>query len=210
MRTLLSIILAAALLCGLAALADPGVPESTVPPQAQNDDSAEASDGEVGRFSMPRIPVPSIPQIEVPEMPDIEVPEVPTAEPTKKPKIEVPKIPQVATPEADVPPLTPDASNAVEVALETLGVPAYRALYDALNAGSTVGSGSRGDAAKGLQQMLVAFGQDIAVDGIVGPKTIAALNAVQAQYGLPQSDELDAAGFAELLPLLLTQGQEAP
>lgn len=210
MRTLLSIILAAALLCGLVALADPGAPERTVPPQVQNDNSAEASGDEVGRFSVPRIPVPTIPQIEVPETPDIEVPEVPTAEPTKKPKIEVPEIPQVETPEADVPPLSSDASNAVEAALETLGVPDYRALYDALNDGATVGSGSRGDAAKGLQQMLVAFGQDVAVDGIVGPRTIAALNAVQAQYGLPQRDELDAAGFAELLPLLLANGQETP
>ena len=210
MRTLLSILLAAALLCGLVALADPGAPERTVPPQGQNDDNAEASADEIGRFSIPRIPVPSIPQIEAPEMPDIEVPEVPTAAPTEKPKIEVPEIPQVATPETDVPPMTSEASDAVEAALETLGVPAYRALYDALKDGAAIGSGSRGDAAKGLQQMLVAFGQDIAVDGIIGPKTIAALNAVQAQYGLPQQDELDAAGFAALLPLLLAQGQEAP
>lgn len=210
MRILLSILLAAALLCGLVALADPGAPQTTVPPQAQNDGSAEASEDEVGRFSIPRIPVPSIPPVEVPEMPEIKVPEVPTAAPTQKPKIEVPEIPQVGTPEADVSPLTSDASNAVEAALETLGVAAYRALYDALKDGAAVGAGSRGDAAKGLQQMLVAFGQDIAVDGIVGPKTIAALNAVQAQYGLPQREELDAEGFAALLPLLLTQGQETP
>jgi peptidoglycan hydrolase-like protein with peptidoglycan-binding domain len=45
------------------------------------------------------------------------------------------------------------------------------------------------------------------VDGIVGPKTIAALKAVQAQYGLPPSEKLDAAGLATLLPLLLTAGQ---
>lgn len=210
MRVLLSILLAAALLGGLAALADQGAPEATAPPQAQNDGSAESSGDEVGRFSVPRIPVPSIPRIEVPEMPDIEVPEVPTAAPTQKPKIEVPEIPQVGSPETDVPSLTSDASDAVEAALEALGVAAYRALYDALEDGAAVGSGSRGDAAKGLQQMLAAFGQDIAVDGIVGPRTIAALNAVQAQYGLPQRDELDAAGFASLLPLLLEKGQAAP
>jgi lysozyme family protein len=73
-----------------------------------------------------------------------------------------------------------------------------------------VGDGSRGDAARGLQQLLVAFGQDIRADGIVGPKTIAALKAVQAQYELPQTDKLDAEGLAALLPLLLRNGQDKP
>ena len=42
------------------------------------------------------------------------------------------------------------------------------------------------------------------MDGSVGPRTIAALNAVQAAFGLEQTESLDAAQYAELLPRLLT------
>ena len=183
------------------------VPEATTAPQAQNDGSGDPSGVDLSRFSIPRIHAPVIPKIEAPEVPEIEVPEIHTPAPTQKPKIEVPGIPTVAPGEVEAPAATSDASQPVEAALEALGVDAYRALYDALSAGETVGEGSRGDAARGLQQMLVAFGQKVAVDGIVGPKTIAALKAVQAQYGLSPSEKLDAAGLATLLPLLLTAGQ---
>ncbi len=193
MKRLLSILLAAAvLLCGLAALAD----------------AAQGSEDGVGRFDMPRIKAPKVPQVEVPEVPEIEVPEVPTAAPTEKPEIEVPEIPKVQAPEADVPGAAAQAVPQAEQALEALGVTDYRALRDALSDGGTVGAGSGGDAARGLQQLLTAFGQDIAVDGIVGTKTIAALNAVQEQCGLPQTDQLDAAGLAAMLPLLLATEQE--
>ena len=117
------------------------------------------------------------------------------------------EIPEVEHAALEAPAATPDAWPQVDEALKALGIDAYRALYDALSAGETVGEGSRGDAARGLQQMLAAFGQDIRVDGIVGPRTIAALNAVQAQYGLAPSDKLDAGGLAALLPLLLTAEQ---
>lgn len=193
MKRLLSILLAAAvLLCGLTALAD----------------AAQGSEDGAGWFDMPRIKPPKVPEIEAPEVPEVEVPEVPTAAPTEKPKIEVPEIPQVDAPEADVPGATAEVDSQVEASLEAMGVTNYRALYDALNAGDTVGAGSSGDAARGLQQLLTAFGQGIAVDGIVGPKTIAALNAVQEQCGLPQTDRLDAVGLAALMPLLLATEQE--
>ena len=191
MKKLLSVLLTAAvLLCGLAVL-------------AERDGSEEGT----GRFTIPRIKAPTVPPIEVPEIDEIEVPKVPTAAPTKKPKIEVPEIPGV---DVDLPQATPEAPAAVESALAALGVTAYRALYDAVSSGEAVGDGSRGDAATGLQQLLVAFGQDVRVDGIAGPKTLAALNAVQAQYELPQTDRLDAAGLSALLPLLLAREQPEP
>lgn len=194
MKKLMSVFLAASLLlCTLAVLAEQGNP---------GDD--------MSRFTIPQIHVPTVPPIEVPEIDEIKVPKVPTASPTKKPKIVVPEIGEVDMPEQDVPSATAEASNQVEVAMEALGVSAYRALYDALSRGETVGDGSRGEAAKGLQQMLVAFGQTIRVDGIVGPKTLAALNAVRDQYELPRSDKLDVEGFSVLLQLLLEKGSEAP
>lgn len=193
MKKLLSILLAAALLCGLSVLAEQNAPAD-----------------ETGRFSVPHIPAPTVPPVEVPEIEEIEVPEVPTAAPTQKPKIEVPEIPEVDLPGVDVPRATSDAADQVETALAALGVDAYRALYDALSRGEAVGEGSRGDAAKGLQQLLAAFGQEVKADGIVGPKTIAALNAVQDQYELPRTDSLDAAGLSALLPLLLSGEQSNP
>jgi hypothetical protein len=194
MKKLLSILLAGALLlCGLAALAE-----------------QDASGDDMSRFSIPHIAAPTVPPVEVPEIDEIKVPEVPTAAPTKKPKIEVPDIPEVDVPQTDLPGAATDAADPVEAALASLGVDAYRALRDALADGGIVGNGSRGDAAKGLQQLLAALGQDIRADGIVGPKTIAALNAVQDRYGLPRTDKLDAAGLAALLPLLLTNEQPAP
>ena len=182
MKKLLSILLIGALLSGgVGALAE--------------------QDGDMSRFSIPWIARPTVPPVEVPEIPEIKVPTVPTASPTKKPKIEVPEIPGVEDVEVDVPTATADSQ--VGVALQALGVTAWPALYDALSRGETVGNGSRGEAAKGLQQLLAAFGQAVEADGIVGPKTLAALNAVQAQFELPQTDGLDAAGLAALLPLLL-------
>jgi len=190
MKKLLSVLLAAALLaCGLAVL-------------AEQDDMT--------RFSVPHIAVPTVPPIEVPEIEEIDVPEVPTAAPTKTPKIEAPEIPDVDVPGVDAPGVTAAVADQVEAALAALGVDAYRALCDALADGGSVGEGSRGDAAKGLQQLLAAFGQDVRADGIVGPKTIAALNAVQDQYELPRADKLDAAGLAALVPLLLANDQPNP
>lgn len=190
MKKLLSVLLAAAvLICGLAVV-------------------AEQDGAKEDRFSVLRIRVPTVPPVEVPEIPEIEVPEVPTAAPTKKPKIEVPEIPEVDVDAPDVPRVTADAPAQLESALAAMGVTDYPALRDALDSGEAVGEGSRGDAARGLQQLLIAFGQDIRADGIVGPRTIAALKAVQAQYELPQTDALDAEGLAALLPLLLGNGQD--
>ena len=194
MKRLLSILLASAVLVwGVAVPAE-----------------QDASEGDMSRFSIPRIPAPTIPVIEVPEIPEIEVPKVPTAAPTEKPRIKAPEIPGVEVSGEDLPQPTAAAAPGVEAALEALGVEAYRALYDALSRGEVIGDGSRGDAVRGLQQLLAAFGQAVKADGIVGPRTIAALNAVQDQFGLPRTDSLDAEGFAALLPLLLQPTEDSP
>ena len=94
------------------------------------------------------------------------------------------------------------AQSPLEAVMDALGG-GCRATYEALSAGGPVGPGSRGDAARGVQQTLVDFGQDIAADGIVGQKTMGALNAVQTVFGLETTDTLDAQGYAALLPRLL-------
>lgn len=95
------------------------------------------------------------------------------------------------------------AAPTTEDVLEALGEDIYRDTYAALAAGETVGRGAKGELAKGFQQTLIAFGQKITADGSVGPKTIAALNAVQEAFGLEPTETLDADGYAELLPRLL-------
>lgn len=98
-----------------------------------------------------------------------------------------------------------------EDVLNALNDDTWRAASEALLAGEVIQKGSLGDTAKGVQETLVAFGQDIAVDGNVGPKTIAALNAVQAAFGMEQTETLDADGYAQLLPglLMVTNPDEA-
>ena len=129
----------------------------------------------------------------------------PTAEPTPEPTAEpTPEPTAEPTPEPTAEPTPEPAGEApVDEILNALDDEVYRATYDALVEGTIIQKGSKGDAAKGLQQTLIAFGQSIAADGSVGPKTIGALNAVQAAFGLEQTDTLDAGGYAELLPRLL-------
>ena len=132
----------------------------------------------------------------------------PTPEPTTAPTPEPTTAP---TPEPTAEPIEEPAPEpegtpigvSTEDILAALDDDTCRATYDALSAGEVIRKGSRGDTAKGVQQTLVDFGQNIAVDGSVGPKTIAALNAVQAAFGLTETEELDAAGYADLLPRLL-------
>lgn len=91
----------------------------------------------------------------------------------------------------------------VDSLVVALGEDAYRTTYDVLLSGDVIQTGSKGDAAQGLQKMLISFGKDIKADGSVGRKTIAALNEVQAAFGLPETESVDARIFAQLLPRLL-------
>ena len=125
------------------------------------------------------------------------------AEPEPEPEEEEPE--PEPEPEPDPEP-APEAS--IDDILSALGDDTYRATYDALLAGEVVAKGSKGDAAKGVQQTLIAFGQDIAADGNVGPKTLAALNAVQTAFGLENTDSVDAAGYEALMPRLLIATDE--
>ena len=93
---------------------------------------------------------------------------------------------------------------AVQRILDALGDDVYQNTYAALASGEVIGKGSTGETAKGVQQTLVAFGQKITVDGNVGGKTIAALNAVQQEFGLDQTESLDASGYINLLSCLVT------
>ncbi|MBR7188841.1 MAG: hypothetical protein IKD53_09835 [Clostridia bacterium] len=108
--------------------------------------------------------------------------------------------PPASTPE---PTLEPAGEASIDEVLTALNDDTYRATRDALRSGEVVKKGSKGAAARGVQQTLAAFGQKIAVDGNAGARTIAALNAVQAAFGLEKTDSLDAEGYATLLPRLL-------
>lgn len=129
-----------------------------------------------------------------PEPTEAPTPE-PTAEPTAEPASEPTETPEAADVEA--------AQIGEDEILAALGKDIYRATYEALLGGEVIAKGSKGEAAKGVQQTLADFGQSISVDGSVGAKTIAALNAVQTAFGLPATESLYAAGYAQLLPRLL-------
>ena len=95
------------------------------------------------------------------------------------------------------------AEPGIEQVLDALGEEAYRDTYEALLAGEIIQKGSKGEAARGLQQTLIAFGQSIVADGNIGPKSIAALNSVQQAHGLEATEMVDAEGYVLLLSALL-------
>ncbi|MDO4866693.1 MAG: hypothetical protein Q4C10_09040 [Clostridia bacterium] len=143
---------------------------------------------------------------------------VPTASPTAKPTAEPtstpttrPTMAPTAKPTA-TPTMEPNqtqtgsespAEPGIEQVLDALGEEAYRGTYEALLAGEIIQKGSKGEAARGLQQTLIAFGQSIVADGNIGPKSIAALNSVQQAHGLEATEMVDAEGYALLLSALL-------
>lgn len=137
-------------------------------------------------------------------------PAEPEAEPEEAPDVEPEAAPEEApeTAPEEAPETAPDPQALIGEVLDALGDDAYRAVYEALSAGEVVEKGSKGDVARGVQQTLIAFGQDISADGSVGPKTIAALNAVQEGFGMAPTEALDADGYAALLPRLLAAVDE--
>lgn len=68
-----------------------------------------------------------------------------------------------------------------------------------LEAGNTLKDGSRGAPAKALQLLLIAHGESIDPDGIVGKLTMGALHRVEAACGLPETDWVDLDTFNLLL-----------
>ena len=97
---------------------------------------------------------------------------------------------------------------AIQSILDALDDDVYRNTYAALASGEVIGKGSTGETAKGVQQTLVALGQKISVDGNVGGKTIAALNAVQQEFGLDLTESLDVNDYINLLSCLMTAVSE--
>ena len=116
------------------------------------------------------------------DMSRFSIPHIPTP---SIPPVEVPEIDEIEVPK--VPTAAPTGTPKIEVPeIPEVDVPGLDA-----------------------PQVTSDAGEPVKADGIVGPRTIAALNAVQDQYGLPRADSLDAAGLAALLPLLLANEQPA-
>ena len=139
------------------------------------------------------------------EEPEEEPTEAPTPEPTPEPTAEPTPEPTPEPTATPTPEPTPEPEPELDLdsIIDALGGEPYRATYDALLAGEVVQSGSKGETAKGVQKTLIAFGQGITADGSAGPKTLAALHAVQDAFGLERTDAVDSESYAELLPRLL-------
>lgn len=103
-----------------------------------------------------------------------------------------------------------DGTPLMNNVLNALGNGVYRTTYEALQGGETIKNGSYGATAKGVQQTLADFGENISADGSVGSKTIEALQHVQKSFGIGKTDKVDAYVYERLLVrLLLMKDQEA-
>ena len=90
-----------------------------------------------------------------------------------------------------------------EYLLSELNSSVYRETWQALKEGDPLKSGAYGDAARGLQQTLIDFGQKLSADGQAGGQTFEALHAVQDAFGLQRTDTVDADTYSDLLLRLL-------
>ena len=100
------------------------------------------------------------------------------------------------------------ADSPAEGALERLNDGAYQATYDALKDGQSIKQGDKGDAYKGLQQLLKDVGIKVSVDGDIGPGTIAAVNELAELIADPEVttlpvEEVDEALFSEMVQYAL-------
>jgi hypothetical protein len=85
---------------------------------------------------------------------------------------------------------------------------AYAQALAFLSNGSVFADGVKDEAAKGLQRLIVQLGGDVVIDGKIGKKTIAAMQAVTYGYlGTPGAPRLaiDAEAFESMLASLLVQ-----
>ncbi len=93
--------------------------------------------------------------------------------------------------------------------LDTLGKEEYRKTFEFLADGAVITEGYKGDAGRGLQQVLVDLGCEIAVDGAVGAKTMEALHHTEAVFGFDPSDQVDLELYSRLLPLAFLAVEDA-
>ena len=98
--------------------------------------------------------------------------------------------------------------DCMELVLRALDEELYAATREYLSTGETIASGSRGDPARGLQTLVAALGQDIKIDGNVGPKTMKALNEVEEAFRMDEADQVDIHSFDRLLMMLLIATDE--
>lgn len=108
-------------------------------------------------------------------------------------------------------PMSLAAGKGMDDVLDALDKSSYREAYEALLDGETIAKGSEGSSVKALQRLLNALGQEVSKDGKAGSGTIKALNKIQKQYGMEQTETVDAAVFAELLccALICEKGEDA-
>ena len=92
-----------------------------------------------------------------------------------------------------------ESDVSAEQMLNVYGDQDLSATYTYLQGGGALESGSRGEAAMGLQRVLIALGQPITADGIIGGQTIAALQRAQREYGLTETEAVDSSAFMDLL-----------
>ena len=93
--------------------------------------------------------------------------------------------------------------------LDTLGKEEYRKTFEFLADGAVITEGYKGDAGRGLQQVLVDLGCEIAVDGAVGAKTMEALHHTETVFGFDPSDQIDLELYSRLLPLAFLAVEDA-
>ena len=93
--------------------------------------------------------------------------------------------------------------------LDTLGKEEYRKTFEFLADGAVITEGYKGEAGRGLQQVLVDLGCEIAVDGAVGAKTMEALHHTEAVFGFDPSDQIDLELYSRLLPLAFLAVEDA-
>ena len=131
--------------------------------------------------------------------------EEPAAVEEAEPETEEPAAVEEAESETEEPAADPAA--AIENVLSMLGDEQYTDLFHFLEEGNTVGRESDAAYGKALQSALIALGQDIEADGIVGDKTIDALHAVQESLGLEISDTVGKEDLGKILSAIASKPQ---
>lgn len=114
-----------------------------------------------------------------------------------------------ATVEPTAEPTSDPPENPAKAVLSSLNEPLMEAAYEYLSAGNYIRKGENSDYGRGLQTLLKALGQDIAVNGRMEAKTIAAMNKVRTSLGMEENDMIGAPCFERLLMCLLCLRDEA-
>ena len=96
----------------------------------------------------------------------------------------------------------PEAAFLADV-MAALDDPEYEQVLGALRNGETITRDTENANMDVLRKMLTGFGYENDADLRTGAGVFEALNRVRKAFGLPATDQVDAAAFSKLLPLLL-------